>query len=567
MSRSIRVLASLGALVLVAGVVVVTANAHIGSSHRPFTTEGPDLLSAEIDDETVVYCFDQEVTDITDETQFHLRGYDSALEADSDSADLAEEEECVEVEFDDVDRDLSAFTIATIEDETVEDRSDEDNVETAVLLEGSDAGEEEGRTDAPNLEEFEADDDDETITYTFDEDVDCTTVDEADFGFYTEDGDQFDAGTEDECDDNEVTIEFTGDPVDDAERAYVQAGAVTGADPSTTAVGFESEGEETDAPDLESAERTDDDEVTFFFDEDVEDATEALFHVYAEDGTEFDTTTCDEDDEEVECSFDDIEDAEDTEIVLAGIDHGAVTDDAATDDSTVGDASLGESGAAPGFTDGPDLEQCTIDEDDDVATFYFDEQIDEDSATDTAFDVFDEEGDGDDASDIDDSEEDEGTITLEFDDDALEDAVGCHVDAGAVDDFLGNGAAPAAVGVGAPSPTPTTTVITSTITPDEPQTITVSSRVTIGFNRPAFSGKVGSERGGCESARRVVLKKKKKGRDRPVGDDVTKGNGAWKVREGGANGKYYAVAQRKVFTAPNGDTIICQRGVSPTERV
>ena len=76
------------------------------------------------------------------------------------------------VVLDDVDRDLSAFTIATVEDETVEDRSDEDNVETSVLLEGSDAGEEEGRTDAPNLEEFEADDDDETITYTFDEDID-----------------------------------------------------------------------------------------------------------------------------------------------------------------------------------------------------------------------------------------------------------------------------------------------------------------------------------------------------------------------------------------------------------
>jgi len=567
MNRSVKWLASLGALVLIAGVVVVNANAHIGASHRPFETEGPDLLTAEIDDDQVVYCFDQEVTDVSDEAGFHLRGYNSVTEATSDSADLAEEEECVEVEFDDTDRDISEFTVGSIDEDTVEDRSDESNVESAVTLTGSDATEEEGRTDAPNLEEFEADDDDETITYTFDEDVDCTAVDEADFGFYTEDGDQFDAGTEEECDDNEVTIGFAADPVDDAERAYVETAGVTGEDPSAAPVGFESEGEETDAPDLDSAERSDDDEVTFFFDEDVEGADETLFHVYAEDGTEYDTASCDESDEEVECSFDDIEDAEDTEIVLAGVGDAAVTDDAATDDSTVGDAALGESGVAPGFTDGPDLEMCTIDEDDDLATFTFDEQIDEDSATDTAFDIFDEEGDSDDATDIDDSEEDEGTITLEFDEDTLEDAVGCHVDEGAVDDFLGNAAPPASVGIGSPSPTPTTTVITSTITPDEPQTITVSSRISIGFNRPVFSGKVNSERRGCESSRRVVLKKKRKGRDRPVGDDVTNNKGGWKVREGGANRKYFAVAQRKVFTAPNGDTIICQRAASPTERV
>jgi hypothetical protein len=178
--------------------------------------------------------------------------------------------------------------------------------------------------------------------------------------------------------------------------------------------------------------------------------------------------------------------------------------------------------------------------------------------------VFDDEGDGDDATDVDDSEEDEGTITLEFDEDSLEDAVGCHVAAGAVDDFLGNGAPPAAVGIGAPSPTPTTTVITSTISPSPtPQTVTVSSTVSINFNRPVFKGKVNSQRGGCERSRRVVLKKK----SGPVGDDVTNSRGGWKVRERRANGGYWAVAKRKVFTAPNGDTVICQRGKSPTERV
>ncbi|HWL65747.1 MAG TPA: hypothetical protein VNP73_07225, partial [Actinomycetota bacterium] len=312
----------------------------------------------------------------------------------------------------------------------------------------------------------------------------------------------------------------------------------------------------------------------FMFDEDIAgDPVEDQFQIVAEDGTKTLAAagTCDIDnDSDVTCDYPAIEDAGDNEIVVAGVGDCAVEADADAECNTVGDVPITDSLRAPGLSDAPDLESCDIDEASNLATFFFDEQVDEDSADESAFDVFDVSGNLSSASEVDDSNEEEGEITLEFDEDAVEDAVGCHVDFDAVDDFLTNASPEATVGTAQPAPTTattTTTPITSDTTSPTPTTRHVQASISISFDRPAFKGTIRSGRAGCERGRRVVLKKKKRGVNPRAGSDTSDRAGNWRIGRRNASGRYFAVAQRKVFTAANGDRIICDPKTSDTRRV
>jgi hypothetical protein len=94
----------------------------------------------------------------------------------------------------------------------------------------------------------------------------------------------------------------------------------------------------------------------------------------------------------------------------------------------------------------------------------------------------------------------------------------------------------------------------------------VATALTIRYNRrqKAFTGSVGSSRKRCQTFRAVTLKKHRPGPNRSVGTDNSNRSGNWKIRRRARRGRFYAVVARKVFTARNGDTIVCLRDKSPT---
>ncbi|HYI45589.1 MAG TPA: hypothetical protein VE174_09075, partial [Actinomycetota bacterium] len=102
--------------VLVASLAVAGADAHIGSSHSPYTTSGPDLVSVEIDGNRTDFCFDEAVTgpDPFVADRFTLRGYDSAIELVGDNVSTEARDNCVSVTFNAAlpDRELTIGTVA-----------------------------------------------------------------------------------------------------------------------------------------------------------------------------------------------------------------------------------------------------------------------------------------------------------------------------------------------------------------------------------------------------------------------------------------------------------------------
>ena len=576
-----------GAIALVSGSVVLSANAHIGASHSPFTTEGPDIRTATIDGDDISFCFDEEVSAIPGAASaFQVEGYDSSAEVDGTSKNLGSADECVEIGFPHTatDEDLVVFTIASLDAGAVEDRSGNENIESSVALEGGTRADPESTTDAPNLIEFEVDDGSDRITYIFDQNVTCA-VNGQNFGFYTAAGNPDTAtpggGREDgqaavvDCDpEGEVEVQFDGTPgVNDADRVFVEEAAICGVGVSAGKCNApEAEGGTTDDPDLTGAERTDDDEWTWHFDEEVDTPVQTNFFLVGPDGTLNPVTgACSvEDDTDVACTFPNLKDVADEEIALATVKDGGVTDDDATAEAnTIGDVTLNAAVSEEGLSDGPDLETCALDTTENIGTFQFDEPIEPKAGIVAAtLDVFDADGNMSDGSSVEDAEEEEGTLQIEFDDDAIADAVGCHVDNDAVEDTTSNGSPRAAVGTGAaPSASPSTTTTTTTTTTtstttDQPREQSVSSTITIAVGRTGFEGVVRSRNAGCERRRQVTVKKRRAGN---VGTDTTDRGGKWKIRKRVRRGTYYAVAARKVFT--RGDTtFICTKATSSNKR-
>jgi hypothetical protein len=569
--------AALGAVALVSGLLAVTASAHIGASHSPIDTDLPDLTSVErVSDDEADFCFDEVVTDFSAAGDFILSGYDADHIAVGDDADPdPDKDDCILVQFDE-DRDVANFTIGYVLEGAAETRGGDGSTANAAELEGSTVEDTEGDTVAPNLLDWDASGSDE-IEYTFDEQVNCDRAEAADpgtWGFYDDDGNLEEGDGVTDCDDDDgtVTVEFTtGEDVDDAVRVYVSEtqGEAENCEPAPVSTdgctSVESDGDAVDDfPNLDSVERTDDDQWTFVFDEDIDETSCAmgLFHIYQEDGTELSGTACDEDTDEVEVTFAVEDEVADSEFPLAAVDGGAVDDDDDGNPSTIGSASPADSGEEVGLTDAPDLEVVQGDVNDGIVSYFFDENVDDNFSFDeNDFLIVDQDGDTISGDDIDDAED--NVVTVEFDGDDIDDAIGGAVEDDAAADFNGDLSEPAAAGFGTASTTTATTTSSgpSASTPPPPSVIKAGTTLSIHYDRTparraAFKGSVKSRFHKCEIGRQIELHKKGTG---VVGRDSSNRKGKWKVRYPRAQGQFFATVLRKVYTRADGVTVVCKK--------
>jgi len=675
-SKFLAWVSALAAVALVSGVLVVTANAKIGASSAPFDSDGPDLQTATVTgDDEVKACFDEEVADVGTPADYILHGYDSAQFIVGDDADLASEEDCVDVTFNPPsEKTVHNYTVFVVLDDSVEDRGGDTAPQGIVDLDGSTAPGEGNSpiSTGPDLREWTTHAGDDSISYFFDENLDCvdlldgTASDDVNaehFGFYMEDedvatddttnnsnrevviGDDVLSGEDNvveiQFDDNDAADftqtdhnRFAGDDapedgvnegsvdVEDAEKVFVTSepdddfggfdGAQDVGDPdevtgngspddggidgqSATASEAQSSPEDIDnTPDLTDVERIDETEFAFTFDEDLSDDPADVdgteFFLVLDDGQEgASDDDCDVDGNVVECDFDDdmvddnLDDVEDDELAYAGVmDCAVVSDETNANDracNTYGSFET-SSGEAPGWTDAPDLIDCDVDDDADIVTYTYDEDIDDDDNDPTGanYYVFDVEGDqtnGDTGND----DVDGNTVSIEYEDEDLAEMIGCGFDGTANDteDEMGNDALPATVGFEPASSAPpstststtTATVTTTSPTGHTPKTVRVNTTITIRYDgKPAktaaFKGSISARFEKCTTGRLVTLKKKGAG---SVGTDSSNKKGNWKIRERNANGKYHAEVAKKVYTARNGDTIVCRKDASVTINV
>ena len=100
------------------------------------------------------------------------------------------------------------------------------------------------------------------------------------------------------------------------------------------------------------------------------------------------------------------------------------------------------------------------------------------------------------------------------------------------------------------------------------------SEITINYRGPnrqnperrEFSGRVRSDEDACESGRKVLLKKKRPGRDKTVDTTVTNDRGTWRVPVRRANGRYYAQTPQERVASDQG-RVTCGAARSTTIKV
>jgi hypothetical protein len=101
------------------------------------------------------------------------------------------------------------------------------------------------------------------------------------------------------------------------------------------------------------------------------------------------------------------------------------------------------------------------------------------------------------------------------------------------------------------------------------QETTCKSTITISYKsgrNAKFSGKVGSGEAMCKRARKVQVKKVKKGKDPTVGRAVTNAKGAYQVPAASANGRFYATVSKATVENDDGQTVNCQAAKSKVIR-
>jgi hypothetical protein len=96
----------------------------------------------------------------------------------------------------------------------------------------------------------------------------------------------------------------------------------------------------------------------------------------------------------------------------------------------------------------------------------------------------------------------------------------------------------------------------------------VDSDISIAYKerKNAFAGAVSSGNNRCKAARRVTVKRVKRGKDATVGKDRTNRRGKYRVGERNPDGRYYAKVARKSFAGRNNTTIVCKGARSRTIR-
>jgi hypothetical protein len=483
-----------------------------------------------------------------------------------------------------------------------------------------------GKTTAPDLTGATANTSNNTVTYTFDEVIDDDIVLPGPaFGFYRQAGsDDRETGSSATQSGSSVTVSFT-DPIGTPRRFFIRNDAVKD-EPDDSGSEDESSVQHTgtspttDDPDLTSVSRVDDDEYLYTFDEDLtaNSDDDVRFFLFEEDGTEYvsDTTVMTGtagSQRTVRAHFPGIDNLEDFELPLAAATECAVDAEDNGDCSTQGSANAAVSGEAVGHTDAPDLHRAFFDDSFNDVIYEFDEDVNA-PATIVAseFCVLDDDANEDcsgtfDSTSASDAQHDSDRVRISFATaDVVEDAVAANVHNDSAGDFASadNDNPRAGAGRGTFQTTTTTTTGTATTTTtgtttttttgtgtttttttgtgttttttspggtttttdgDGPRTRRIATTLTIRYNRKgrAFKGSVGSSRKRCQTQRMVTLLK----RGRARGTDTSNRAGNYKINKRRARGRFKTRAARKVFTANNGDTIICQKDTSPTIRV
>ncbi|MGH3372816.1 MAG: calcium-binding protein, partial [Nocardioidaceae bacterium] len=394
------------------------ATAHIGNSHAPGTTDGPDVRTATITSgETARVCFDEEVGTINF-NGFNAVGYDSNIGSDATDADIdITNTSCVLVDTDHPN--LTEATVLVVDDNAVEDVPGNDNAEGAVTLTGSTFNVREaprpGNTDAPEHISTTPIPQDDDIEYGMDEELDedadiqGTTgeCDEGSLGYHEQSGDLVfpddcttdgstiiaSFGTDiqsnnvirpfvrteaEDCGENDDVVrdlgtdELGGDTNEESKYATQSGGT----------------GDNTNDVDLLSIARQGNNQLIYTFDSDAPltgDASEDCFFAYSEDGSVYVGDSSTRTGQVVTVTFDNVANAF-QQIILASVATDAVFATGG-DTNTYGSSPLSASGTetaaseipasqAPGYSDGPDLEQAVTNGTNNTINYCHDEPLD-----------------------------------------------------------------------------------------------------------------------------------------------------------------------------------------------
>jgi len=228
--------------------------------------------------------------------------------------------------------------------------------------------------------------------------------------------------------------------VEDAVRWFVLEDAATSKQGQQSIAS--SIGGNTAAPDLTSvsAVGTSRTQWLYTFDEPIRNVEASNFHVYTGDGTQYDANSATiRGTSQVLASFPDVREFK-GQVRVATVDQDAVLALVGADESnTVGSASVANRGAND-LTSGPDLTSASRDSGSGQVTFKFDARLDDSSIPDPGgFAVITTSGSVVPGTSVDDINRDDGTVTVQFDNAAVETAAGVIVDADAVTDFQGSG--------------------------------------------------------------------------------------------------------------------------------
>lgn len=397
-----------------------------------------EIREFDLDDdaeEFVMFEFGGVIREVVDDDAFSVVGYSSQAEETSSSAQLSRGETGdVLVGFPEG-TDLDQYSIATVDVDAVRDAVGEGNVLGAVPLDGSDV-EGAGLTAAPELVGIRIDDTLNRVTYELDRELEESSPSPSDFGYYTLDGEVVEGSTLVTVEDEEVRVDFD-EQVDDGVRFFAKSEAVDSRQDLPSIAG--SIGEETTSPDLESVDREGETRYDYTFTETVTEIDPSRFLVRTDSGRAIEGdgwTRVDGD--TVRVYFPELDRVDSDEVALGAVDEDAVVaNDGSDAPNTIGSVAVGSSGPSLGRTSGPDLVDVSADESTGEVEYEFDEQVSDQTDVDAEdFFAVTESGDLVEGSTF--VEVDDDRVIIHFPQNVTEAADAYAVDAGAVEDFVGD---------------------------------------------------------------------------------------------------------------------------------
>lgn len=390
--------------------------AHASSTADGLITSSADLVSAKVAmadpfdtaEEIVTFCFDQNVHQDVKANGFTLVDFNAANTVASISARRTGEPKCVDASFA-APTNVRQYSIATVGPGAVKDDRGFDGVQAGVPLEGSQLSSRFGDTTAPQLTEATVDLASSSVTYSFDELLDPTLTREtaglipgvprgipggptgdnvpAPSSFLAWDGDGnavASATSVESVLENRVKVVFPTDSLVGAVRFGVADGTATAgvADMQRTSRGGQKNaasavGGATLKPDLAAAAPVvGTNQIDFDFDALVQEPSAAQFFALAQGGERYAATKAISlENGRIRATFNEITNFPER-IVSVYVGANAVKLSAEDQVSNLpGSIGIAPSGAAPGFTSGPDLTYVSIDKINHLVRFEFDEVL------------------------------------------------------------------------------------------------------------------------------------------------------------------------------------------------